>query len=206
MSVKNADSNFVLVANVKEEIDWVLVDKRERQVSFVYALQCEETSRVKIGITQNLHQRLKEIRSMCATNLRLILCIPAIGQEVEAMLHREFGRFRLHGEWFAIPRCKIEGLIRLKMCFEIRMEPDRERENRSDKEIEAIHANGHTVEALNEILRGQDFRYQERVSGLTSLDFETKPIKEFWNDRVHGSKSYEVLISGCYPEHNEIAR
>jgi hypothetical protein len=195
----NNKSNFVLVAKVviKKEIEWVLMDKREQPVSFVYALQCEETSRVKIGITQNVRQRLKDIRAMCSTNLRLILCVPAIGQEVELFLHREFDRFRLHGEWFAIPRGRIGRLTGLKMDYDSRIEMDEE-DAPPEEFPEEVRI------SIREYHREQAFQSQEKEDDMSASNFTPKPIKEFWNERPNGPRSYEASIADCYPEHNRI--
>jgi len=75
------------IASVEHgSIEWKLIDRENLQLSVVYFLQCQETKKVKIGISQNFNKRFKEIQSMSPTKLRL------------------------HGEWFLIPE-GMDGLI-----------------------------------------------------------------------------------------------
>lgn len=121
MSEKN--NTEIWVAEVREVIEWKLIKLKDRTPSTVYVLQCLETSRFKIGITQNLTQRIKEIQSACATKLMLMLAFPTIGQDVERCLHRKFESYRLHGEWFAIPNSETGLIQELQRQHECRMNP-----------------------------------------------------------------------------------
>lgn len=68
-------------------------------------------NRVKIGITDNIKQRLAALRSLSPSNLKLKLVFPG-GIETEAIYHERFADYRLHGEWF---RCNLK--LRLFMLF-----------------------------------------------------------------------------------------
>ncbi len=99
------------IASVEHgSIEWKLIDRENLQLSVVYFLQCQETKKVKIGISQNFNKRFKEIQSMSPTKLRSLVRFPTIGQGLEVFLHNHFKEYRLHGEWFLIPE-GMDGLI-----------------------------------------------------------------------------------------------
>lgn len=66
---------------------------------YVYFIQCQETKRVKIGLSQNVDDRLAALQLGCPTELRLLVAIPG-SRKFEAFFHQEFADCRLHGEWF----------------------------------------------------------------------------------------------------------
>jgi hypothetical protein len=162
---------FKWVAEVKEVIEWRLVDENAPPPSIVYILQCEETSRFKIGITQNFEQRFKDIQSMCATKLRCVFKFPAASQNVETCLHKMFEPYRLHGEWFAIPQREIHMLDSLMFDYELRIDPS------SDGNKDGIYKD----EAINQSERGL-------------YEIKPQPMKEFY--KAHRSR-YEMIIAQC---------
>jgi Meiotically up-regulated gene 113 len=118
-NLPNQPKKYTWIAKVKESIEWVLIDhEKHLPLSVVYILQCEESFKIKIGITQNLDQRMKDIQSMCPTKLRLIACFVVHGVEVERFLHRTFDDFRLHGEWFKIPSNKCDIIEKLNSEYQ----------------------------------------------------------------------------------------
>jgi hypothetical protein len=109
------EHNFFWTARVKESIEWVLVDRDKcSPLSIVYILRCCDTGRVKIGITQNLDQRVKEIQAMSPTELNVVCSFIVEGQDVERFFHRLFDKYRLHGEWFEIPSSEFLGIHELE--------------------------------------------------------------------------------------------
>lgn len=77
------------------------VDDEVRRERHVYFLECELSGRVKIGITDNVARRIRDIQSMSPTTLRLIGSIVGTGG-TEAAWHQRWGKMRLHGEWFRL--------------------------------------------------------------------------------------------------------
>lgn len=62
----------------------------------------EQDGYVKIGSTTNLKNRLTQLQTGCAVPLRLVgTCSGGFARE--KWLHREFGAWRRHGEWFKFP-------------------------------------------------------------------------------------------------------
>ena len=66
----------------------------------LYIIQCLETQRVKIGISDNVVSRFESIRTMSPTKLSILKVIEYGGLGLEQHLHKKFGEYRLHGEWF----------------------------------------------------------------------------------------------------------
>jgi hypothetical protein len=156
------------VAEVREVIEWKLVDKDSLPLSFVYVIQCEETSRFKIGITQNLGQRLKEIQTNCPTRLRLVFCFQTVGQDVERCLHKHFEMYRMHGEWFSIPHSEMYFFSSIEAAYESRMDP-----------LDECNMDG----------LYQDVDRSEKERG--AYEVKPQPMKEFW--KTFGT-TYQSII------------
>jgi hypothetical protein len=78
---------------------------------YIYALQCSDPERflIKIGISVNPLARMDQIRTGCPLTPELLATMHFISKEdavvAESMFHVDLAKFRLHGEWFAIPKC-----------------------------------------------------------------------------------------------------
>ena len=60
-------------------------------------------NRVKIGVTHNLVQRLKQLQRQCGSGQILkVICVitPMFARRCERKLHAMFAADRLNGEWF----------------------------------------------------------------------------------------------------------
>jgi hypothetical protein len=67
---------------------------------FVYFVQGEMTRLIKVGITRNVDQRLRDLQ--CDSPDRLTLLASMAGNhKLELALHEKFQQSRRHGEWFA---------------------------------------------------------------------------------------------------------
>lgn len=65
----------------------------------VYVIGTPGSSVVKIGVTNSLERRIRQIQTMSPVPLQLLWsCVGSIA--LEAALHREFADLRTHGEWF----------------------------------------------------------------------------------------------------------
>ena len=108
-------------------IQWTLINREHLKLSVVYILKCQETGKIKIGITQHINERLKHIQSMSPTKLKSWTRFPTVGQGVEGFLHNYFKQYRLHGEWFLIPPGMDGFLIDLdkkavELCYQCPLE------------------------------------------------------------------------------------
>ncbi|MBB3053521.1 putative GIY-YIG superfamily endonuclease [Prauserella isguenensis] len=69
------------------------------QDTYIYIIGEETSPHVKIGMTTDLHQRLKSLQSTSPASLHVRWS--ALGsRDIEQQLHAEFARHRTHGEWF----------------------------------------------------------------------------------------------------------
>ncbi|MCT7958858.1 GIY-YIG nuclease family protein [Laspinema palackyanum] len=76
---------------------------------FVYVIRSGNL--VKIGRTNNLKRRLRQLSTMNSKELELI-CSISTGDSVtlEKQLHQQFKQFRQHGEWFDLPDESVQWL------------------------------------------------------------------------------------------------
>lgn len=65
---------------------------------------------VKIGVSTNLKARFKDLNAMSAVPVALALWEPG-GREMERALHKRFGAYRHHGEWFR-PHGELQAFMR----------------------------------------------------------------------------------------------
>lgn len=56
-------------------------------------------NRVKIGYTDNIRSRLRDLQSASPSKLKILLILSGDEQD-EYIYHQRFARYRLHGEWF----------------------------------------------------------------------------------------------------------
>lgn len=67
----------------------------------VYFMQDQAGGLIKIGITKNLKTRLKTLQRECGPGLKVLVTIPVAYVGAEHMLHNQFAKYGLIGEWFA---------------------------------------------------------------------------------------------------------
>lgn len=68
----------------------------------VYFIQCIETKRIKIGISDSVSQRLSMLQHYSPTKLKLLTVVEYAGRPFELHLHNKYKEHRYHGEWFNI--------------------------------------------------------------------------------------------------------
>lgn len=68
---------------------------------YVYAIKNKDTGNIKLGISKNPEQRLKQLQTGCDGKLELIAYRKADnGYRDEVQLHHENNQYAIHGEWF----------------------------------------------------------------------------------------------------------
>ena len=68
---------------------------------YVYAIKNKDTGNIKLGISKNPEQRLKQLQTGCDGKLELIAYRKADnGYKDELQLHHENSQYAIHGEWF----------------------------------------------------------------------------------------------------------
>ena len=73
---------------------------RKPQISGIYVIQGLTTKLVKIGISENIHERLIQLQSASPDILELKYILEGGGALDEKALHAQFCKLRMHGEWF----------------------------------------------------------------------------------------------------------
>lgn len=78
---------------------------KPRPACFVYFIT-DGTRAAKIGVALRPWVRLKELQTGSSSRLECLYLIPCKTKndayEIEGLLHRNFKRYRMHGEWFSI--------------------------------------------------------------------------------------------------------
>ena len=78
--------------------------------NYLYFIVCNNEF-VKIGITNNLDNRIKEMQTGNPYKLKIGAYIPNISKTLERKIHKMFSQYRQNGEWFDI---KVFDIIRTK--------------------------------------------------------------------------------------------
>lgn len=65
----------------------------------VYFVQQGEGGPVKIGVTDNVVRRVKELEGLRGARLTLLAAMPGT-MELEQAIHQAFAPYRIEGEWF----------------------------------------------------------------------------------------------------------
>lgn len=77
--------------------------------NLVYAIE-GPMGHVKIGTTMNLPARVKELQTGSPVPLRVLAACPG-DIRLESALHAKYARYRLSGEWFALPQDELQALL-----------------------------------------------------------------------------------------------
>lgn len=70
--------------------------------SFVYVVQAQGDTPIKVGVAKNVHARMRAIQTYNPRKIRLLYVIPG-SYALEAEFHRKLRHSRMHGEWFDGP-------------------------------------------------------------------------------------------------------
>jgi hypothetical protein len=89
--------------------------------SFVYLIHDETSNAVKIGRSNSVHQRLKELQISNPNKLVVLCVIPCISEshskEVEIDLHHEYSKYHKRGEWFHYDEDVFKQLVQSGIDF-----------------------------------------------------------------------------------------
>lgn len=88
--------------------------KKKQDNRTVYLIQEGWRGHVKIGITGDVSQRLKSLKTSCPQPLKILAHkrFPYAG-EIEQELHQKFETYRVRGEWFNIPEHILDFTIKM---------------------------------------------------------------------------------------------
>ncbi len=88
----------------EQDLDWETIVEWTSQVSpepisVVYFVRCVVTGAIKIGFSEDILARFRDLQSGAPEPLELVHTISG-GIQEERRLHRLFASERMHGEWF----------------------------------------------------------------------------------------------------------
>lgn len=93
-----------------ESIGNIQPDKTGYAREYIYFILSDKE--IKIGRTDNITRRMKEIKRGHEHEQRLIAQLPYINVvEAEKVWHKHFAAYRLHGEWFGITEQMVNEAI-----------------------------------------------------------------------------------------------
>lgn len=100
--------------SVPPQLDkFVALGQADRRLIY-FAACATQRGPIKIGLASNVSRRLREVQVGCPYPIDLMGTLPG-GRAGEALLHRLFSDFKIHGEWFwpdAIVVRTIKALLR----------------------------------------------------------------------------------------------
>ena len=67
----------------------------------IYFIQSEIGGPIKIGTAKDINQRLSTLQTGCPFKLMIINTINNVWHKKESELHKQFSKYRIHGEWFS---------------------------------------------------------------------------------------------------------
>lgn len=77
-----------------------------------------ENGLIKIGVSVDPENRLRQLQTGSSTRLELLDTIETENSNLlESKLHKEFAKYRIHGEWFNISRDTIQYLVERERTF-----------------------------------------------------------------------------------------
>lgn len=78
---------------------WQMAKEEHPDLWLIYFIRARGMGDIKIGKTNHVRQRVRNLFSCCSRGVDLIACHP-ITIDHETELHRDFEHLRLCGEWF----------------------------------------------------------------------------------------------------------
>jgi Meiotically up-regulated gene 113 len=84
----------------------------ERLQQYVYAIREGDTNNIKIGISNNVINRVAilQIGSSLSLSIVSIWSVDNPGR-IERLLHKKLSRYRIHGEWFSLNKTSLQNLM-----------------------------------------------------------------------------------------------
>jgi len=84
---------------------------KEEKPTNLYFIQGENGGPVKIGVSENVNQRLAQ--HQIGSPIKLVIIYTRFGssKKEETKIHKKYSALHLHGEWFDESVLKLEGII-----------------------------------------------------------------------------------------------
>lgn len=144
----------------------------------VYFMQDGHHGRIKIGFSNDLEERLKDLRT-ANPDIRLLGSIPG-DRTKETLVHRMFSKHRIEGEWF--DPCDY-------LMWFIKMANERESAVEIVRELAWTHPSESTerFERLQNEARVHVRRFDGRVSAMDAIDKYEQDVLNYKQDVSNGS-------------------
>lgn len=80
----------------------------------IYFLAFHDLGRIKIGITNNLDRRKRDLERACGA-VATVLHTCAGNRKAESAFHQEFSEWRIKGEWFSLSQVTLDRIAALAL-------------------------------------------------------------------------------------------
>lgn len=92
---------------------------------FVYLLRAIGTPRFKIGLSNRVELRASTIARQNSYPVEIVHVIPVSNtKKLEALLHRRYADYRVHGEWFELPLIAVKQIKQISEVTKLRGDGD----------------------------------------------------------------------------------
>jgi len=102
----------------------------EEDIEYTYFIKAKKLGHIKIGVSNNVARRLKDLQACSPDKLILLGKVPNNGHTAEKVVHNTFQHYRLHGEWFQ-GTVEIHKIIAGWLAEDRVIEPAKPKEERS---------------------------------------------------------------------------
>ncbi len=109
-------SDYIEAIRLIQEMQKSTVIVRSRDYGWIYLIKCGEFH--KIGVTQNIEQRLEDFRTSNPHPIELLKSWKydpwSLVRKTEKLLHRHYKEHHHHREWFKLPEAEVARLCASK--------------------------------------------------------------------------------------------
>lgn len=104
-----AQSSLGLSKSFEGSLDSLSVFKALRYPKYIYIAQDSDKGVIKVGVSSNPGERLKQLQTGNSSDLTLVYVSDSCQQafEVESKIHEKFANSHIRGEWFKIKPNKV---------------------------------------------------------------------------------------------------
>jgi len=95
-----------------EGYEEIIFKEKKPTPGYIYLIKCTRTGHYKIGQTQNVNARIKQLKT-ANTDIEFVLSHPVSDVSVEKVCHKEYEDYKVRGEWFEFD----EDLLLIATCF-----------------------------------------------------------------------------------------
>ena len=105
--------NGIYVRNeIAPYIEQWIAKKSPCKPNYLYLIRCKQTSRYKIGITNDIAQRVRTIETHSPLPVKVECCVKHDrASELEKIIHQKYASSRVHGEWFDFGRLTKDSVL-----------------------------------------------------------------------------------------------